>query len=129
LQSYAPHLIERAFHQWVKKSKHMPVPSEIIEILNGLIEVERIESMAKETQRYLAELRETREKLAAEGLPYGEAQVHLILKQAVEIVKNFPVLPDPNRVYTLKERLARAREASRKPVGKVGEAQRKDASA
>ena len=115
LQRYPPKLIEEAFHQWVRKSKHMPVPSEIIEILDSMLAAERREAVAKETTRYLNELRGTREKLAAEGLPYGDAQVHSILKKAAEIVKRFPEVPSTNR-SALKERLCQSQQIRRKPV-------------
>ena len=130
LQSYPPRLIESAFNQWVQKSKHMPVPSEIIALLNGMIEKERQASIAKKTDLYLRELRETRQKLAAEGLAYGEVQVHSILRKAAEIVKSFPELPNPNRAYALKERLAQERRMSRKSVQRAeGVQEKKDVSA
>lgn len=122
LQDYSPPLIERAFHQWVKQSKHMPVPSEILSILDAMVEANRRDGTARDTEYYLADLRETRQRLAEAGEPYGPAQCHGLLKEALERVKKFPALPDPNHVPTLKERLARAeqeRVVQRKPAGKV----------
>jgi len=116
LQEYPPHCIEQAFHQWVKKSKHMPVPSEIIEILDDMIAAERRAAAASETTYYLNELRETRRRLENEGLPYGQAQFHSILRKAVEIAKNFPEPPDATRAHELKERFAKTRQTPRKPV-------------
>jgi len=122
LQSYPPHLIEHAFHQWVRKSKHMPVPSEIIEILDGMMESERQEALTSKTENYLAELRETRHQLADAGQLYGDEQYHQLMKKALEILKQVPQPPDPTRLPLLKERLARARQEKalqRKPVAKA----------
>jgi hypothetical protein len=120
LQAYEPRLIQQAFHKWVKKSKHMPVPSEILEMLDAMVEAERQAFAAKETQRYLDELRVTRERLAAEGLPQGPEQLHGILQQAAGMVKSFPSLPHPNRAWAAKQALARALQAKeKKPSAKV----------
>jgi hypothetical protein len=122
LQDYPSPLIERAFHEWVKKSKHMPVPSEIIAILDGMAEAQRQSTIASETERYLAELRETRQRLAEADQPYGPAQYSGLIKEALERVKNFPALPDPKRLPALKERLARVGQdhsERRKPAGRV----------
>ena len=106
LQDYPSSLIERAFHQWVKQSKHMPVPSEIITMLNAMVEADRRDIVAHETERYLVEIRETRQRLAEAGQPYGEAQYYDLIKKALEIMKNFPPFPAPNQPPKLKERLA-----------------------
>lgn len=120
LQAYEPRLIQQAFHKWVKKSKHMPVPSEILEMLDAMVEAERQAFAAKETQRYLDELRATRECLAAEGLPQGPEQLHGILQQAAGMVKSFPSLPHPNRAWAAKQALARALQGKeKKPSAKV----------
>jgi len=118
LQDYPSPLIERAFHQWVKQSKHMPVPSEIITMLDAMIEAERQDGVARETERYLAEMQETRRQLAEAGQPQGEAQYYELMKKAFEVVQGFPSLPDPNRVPTLKQRLRQVQQerAVRKPV-------------
>jgi hypothetical protein len=122
LQDYPPPLIERAFHEWVKQSKHMPVPSEIVAILDSMVKAEHQDELAKETEHYLVRMRETRRQLAEAGQPYGEAQYHELMKKALEIVKSFPSLPDPKRVPAFKERLVRAeqgRATLRKPTGNV----------
>jgi hypothetical protein len=121
LQDYPSPLIERAFHRWVKQSKHMPVPSEIIAMLDAMIEAERQEGVARETKRYLAEMQETRRQLAEAGQPHGEAQYYELMKKACEVVKGFPSLSDRNQVPTLKQRLKQARQQSavRKPIAKA----------
>ena len=125
LQDYAPSLIEQAFHQWVKRSKHMPVPSEIVEILDALVEKDRQHSVTRRTEQYVSELRETRRQLADAGQPCGEAQYHGLIKKALETIKQFPAPPDPNRFVAFRERLARAekeRAAKRRPVANVHKA-------
>lgn len=127
LQDYPPPLIKRAFHQWVKQSKHMPVPSEIIAILDEMVEAERRDRITRETNHYLVEMRDTRQRLAEAGQPHGEVQYYELIKEALETVKNFPPFPDPNHPPTIKERLARAqqeRDAPRKPAAKVERAPR-----
>jgi hypothetical protein len=118
LQDYPSPLIERAFHQWVKQSKHMPVPSEIIAMLDAMIEAERQDGVARETERYLAEMQETRRQLAEAGQPHGEAQYYELMKKALAVVQGFPSLPDPNRAPAFKQRLQQVQRerAVRKPV-------------
>jgi hypothetical protein len=118
LQDYAPLLIEQAFHQWVKHSKHMPVPSEIVAILDGMVEVERHNSVTKQTEDYVAEMRKTRRILEEAGELSGDGQYHALMKRALEATKKFPEPADPNRRPLLKERLARITECSaqRKPI-------------
>jgi hypothetical protein len=118
LQDYPSPFIERAFHQWVKQSKHMPVPSEIIAMLDAMIEAERQDGVARATKRYLAEMQETRRLLAEAGQPHGETQYYELMKKACEVVKGFPSLPNPNRVPVLKQRLQQVQQqrAVRKPV-------------
>jgi len=118
LQDYPPAQIERAFHQWVKQSKHMPVPSEIIAILEGMAAAERQKFAAQQTQDYVAEMRDTRRQLAAAGEAYGEDQYREVMKKALEAIKKIPAAPDPNRLFSLKERLAKAQKeksAQRRP--------------
>jgi hypothetical protein len=122
LKDYSPLQIERAFHQWVRRSKHMPVPSEILAILEASLEAERQDASAAETRRYVAELQETRQRLAQAGLPYGDAQYHGLMKEVMEVVHRFPLLPHPHRIPTLRERLERTQPAQaerRKPAAKV----------
>jgi hypothetical protein len=118
LQDYPSPFIERAFHQWVKQSKHMPVPSEIIAMLDAMLEAERQDGVAGATKRYLAEMQETRRLLAEAGQPHGETQYYELMKKACEVVKGFPSLPNPNRVPVLKQRLKQVQQqrAVRKPV-------------
>ena len=118
LQDYPSPLIESAFHQWVKQSKHMPVPSEIIAMLDAMIAAERQDGIARETKRYLAEMQETRRQLAEAGQPHGETQYYELMKKACEVVQGFPSLPNPNRVPALKQRLQQLQQerAARKPV-------------
>ncbi len=127
LQDYPATLIECAFHQWVKQSKHMPVPSEIIAMIDAMVEAEHRDGIARETERYVVEMRDTRRQLAEAGQAYGEAQYYQLMKKALEVVKNFPPLPDPNRLPALKERLARARQGRaslRKPAANAEAAPR-----
>jgi hypothetical protein len=118
LQDYPSPLIESAFHQWVKQSKHMPVPSEIIAMLDAMIAAERQDGIARETKRYLAEMQETRRQLAEAGQPHGETQYYELMKKACEVVQGFPSLPNPNRVPALQQRLKQVQQerAVRKPV-------------
>jgi hypothetical protein len=118
LQDYPSPFIERAFHQWVKQSKHMPVPSEIIAMLDAMIEAERQDGVAKETKRYLAEMQATRRLLAEAGQPHGETQYYELMKKACEVVQGFPSLPDPNRVPRLQQRWKQIQQerTGRKPV-------------
>ena len=118
LQDYPSPLIERAFHQWVKQSKHMPVPSEIIVMLDAMIEAERQDRVARETKRYLAEMQETRRQLAEAGQPQGEAQYYELMKKALQVVQGFPSHPDPNRVPTFQQRWQQVQQerTARKPV-------------
>jgi hypothetical protein len=129
LQDYAPPMIEQAFHKWVKHSKHMPVPSEIVAILDGMMEKERQESVTKQTEEYVSELRETRRRLAEAGELSGDGQYHELMKRALEAAKKIPALPDPNRRLVFKERLARIqaeRMTKRKPAAQavVGQTRR-----
>jgi hypothetical protein len=122
LQDYSPPMIERAFHRWVKQSKHMPVPSEIITILDAMVADEERDRVAGKTKLYLNEMRDTRQRLADSGQPCGEAQYHSLMKEALEVVKSFPAFRNPNRPLMLRERLARAhpiQPAPRKSVAKV----------
>jgi hypothetical protein len=114
LQDYPPALIERAFHQWVKQSKHMPVPSEIIAILDAMVAAERCDRATRETNRYLIEMRHTRQQLAKSGQLHGEAQYHELMKRARETVKKFPVVSDPNKPLPLKQYLLRVQEEERR---------------
>lgn len=122
LQDYSPPLIERAFHRWVKQSKHMPVPSEIITMLEAMVAEEERDRVAGKTKLYLNEMRDTRRRLADSGQPCGEAQYYSLMKEALQVVKNFPAFRNPNRPLILRERLARAQPiqpALRKSVAKV----------
>ena len=129
LQDYAPPLIERAFHQWVKHSKHMPVPSEIVAILDGMLEAERQKSVTQRTEDYVSELRETRHVLEEAGELSGEEQYHALMKRALDAIKKIPAAHDPNRRLVLKQRLARMQAEKislRKPATQavVSQAQR-----
>jgi hypothetical protein len=108
LSFYPPHLIQQTFHHWVRNSKFMPVPSEILDILDRMVEGERQHCMMAEGQAKMRECREIRERLKAAGEPYGMEQYQNVWREALERVKKFPALPDPNRRMELKERLARA---------------------
>ena len=92
----------------------MPVPSEIITMLDAMV--------ADEERDKVAGIRDTRQRLADSGQPCGEAQYHNLMKEALEVVKNFPAFRNPNRPLMLRERLARAHQiqpAPRKSVAKV----------
>jgi hypothetical protein len=122
LQTYPPALIERAFHEWVKQSKHMPVPSEIIAMLDAMVEADRQKAIHTETKRYIADMQETRRQLAVVGLPQGEQQYHQLMKEALEVARQFPPFPDPNRPPAFTMRLARIRQNGvtlRKPAANV----------
>jgi hypothetical protein len=121
MQGYPPCHIETAFHRWMKKSKFMPKPAEVIEILEEILQAERQVAAEQKTSLYLSEVRETREQLATAGLPYGQAQVHSILKQAVARIKTFPPFPNPNRALTVKERLARELQRKKNPRTHLGD--------
>jgi hypothetical protein len=118
LSFYPPHLIQQAFHQWVKNKKFMPIPSEILDILDRMVEGERQQRIAGETKVYLEECRQIRERLQAAGEPSGLEQYRSLMDQALRRIKSHAPLPDPNRRMELKDRLARAqleRSARKKP--------------
>jgi hypothetical protein len=108
LSLYPAHLIEKAFHKWVRERKFMPVPAEIVGILEKLVEADQLERQLREDATALKECREIREQLKAAGEPYGLAQMQSILREATERIKKSAPLPDPNRRRTLKERIAQA---------------------
>ena len=100
----------------------MPVPSEIITILDAMVADEERDRVAGKTKLYLNEMRDTRQRLADSGQPCGEAQYRDLMKEALEVVKSFPAFRNPNRPLMLRERLARAQPiqpALRKSVAKV----------
>jgi hypothetical protein len=110
LSFYPPHLIQDAFHQWVRNSKFMPVPSEILDILDRMAGAERQQRQFEEDNAKHRECREIREQLKAAGEPYGIEQYRGIMADALERLKSLAPLPDPNRRVELKERLARAQQ-------------------
>ena len=107
LSLYPAHLIEKAWHSWVRGNKFMPVPGEIIAILEKLSEADVAERRLREDAARLAEEREIREQLKAAGEPYGLDQYRNLMKEALERVKSIPSPPDPNRRIELKQRIAR----------------------
>ena len=111
LRLYPAHLIEKAFHTWVRQSKFMPVPAEIIGILEKLVEADQLERRLREDAAKLEECREIREQLQAGGEPCGLEQVRKLLGEALDRIKKQAPLPDPNQIPLLKERLARAMAA------------------
>lgn len=118
LSFYPPHLIQEAFHHWVRNSKFMPVPSEILDILDRMAGAERQQRMLQEGEAQQRECREIRDQLKAAGEPYGMEQYRNLMQEALERIKSHAPLPDPNRRMELKERLARAmqeRAARKKP--------------
>jgi hypothetical protein len=108
LSFYPAHLVELAFHQWVRNSKFMPVPSEILDILDRMVEAERQQRMIQEGQAQLEQCRQIREQMQAAGEPSGLDQYRTVMREALERIKNHAPLPSPNRRMELKERLARA---------------------
>jgi hypothetical protein len=119
LQDYRPRLIDQAFYRWAKISKHMPVPSEIITILEELREAEAEAAKRAEDTARIAECRETRRQLTEAGEPSGLEQYRAVMGEALQRIHSFPAFPDPNRRVELKERLARAereRAARKKPA-------------
>jgi hypothetical protein len=122
LSAYRADLIEKAFHKWVRQSKFMPTPSEIIQILEKLCEADALERRLADDMAAQREAREVRAQLKAAGEPYGLDQVNAILREAIERIKHIPAPPDPNRRVDLKERIARAQaeRAKRKPPRAAG---------
>src|ERR1700683_5097854 len=90
LQQYPAALIERAGYEYVKRSKQMPKLSEIVEILDGMIKVERQNASAEKTKKYQAELEDNRRKLQEAGLPSGMEQFAQLMKMAQETANKFP---------------------------------------
>lgn len=131
LEGYRPHLIDQAFHRWVKISKHMPVPSEIIAIIEELREAEAEATKRADDAARIAECRDIRRKLAAAGEPCGLEQYRAVMGAALQRLKTFPAFPDPNRRVELKARLARAqqeRAARKKPITAEGACQNEAAA-
>jgi len=117
LRVYRSDLIQRAFYEWVRTSKFMPVPAEIIRILEKLDDADKLDRRIAEDAAKIEECREIRERLKAAGEPYGLAQVRKLMGEALERIKKEAPPPDPTRIPILKERLARAqaeREARRR---------------
>jgi hypothetical protein len=86
-------VIKYAFDQWASESEFFPKLPRILELVAEFHGNTAAARKLKETARRNEENRNTRERLKAEGLPYGNEQLRQVLKQAMERVKSMPDYP------------------------------------
>lgn len=109
-----PEAIEWVFREHRARSSFWPSIAELNSLFGEYYNAER----EKETESYMHSLRETRARLKADGLPYGEAQVVELRRQLLHIVQSMDEAAKQPRVSNLrnqvKEQLKRTRTAKRK---------------
>jgi len=86
-----PAAIAWVFRSHRERSSFWPSVSELNTLFGEYYNLQQQD----ETQRYMRGLRETRDQLKAEGLPYGEAQVAYIRKRLLAVVKSMAEVTCP----------------------------------
>lgn len=92
LEKFPPVAIKAAFEKYLETEVFFPKPAQILALMKGETDHFAERELA-ETARQLEENRQTRESLAAEGLPSGIDQYQSLMKQAQERIKKLPDAP------------------------------------